>query len=424
MTILIIAIFILGYALIVLEHTIHIDKAASALLTGVLCWTVYILGSTDMAHKINHDLAEHISEVAGIVFFLIGAMTIVELIDLYGGFQIVVKAIKTTSKRTFLLIISMLAFFLSAILDNLTTAIVMGTLVSKVLSDKEDKLICLGMIVIAANAGGAWSPIGDVTTTMLWVGNQIEAGKIMKNLFLPSVISCLIPLSILVFRLKGTFVPQVESKSFGISDSERNIILFSGLGLLIFVPIFKTITHLPPFMGMLFSVSILWFISERLRKPKQGIETSNTSIFAALERIDLPSILFFIGILIAVSALQSSGILSTLATSLTSKVQNENIILIGTGILSAIVDNVPLVAALQGMYSLEQYPTGHHFWEFLAYCAGTGGSILIIGSAAGVAAMGIEKIDFFWYVRKISLPALLGYLGGAAAFLLLSWLWG
>lgn len=418
MTILIIAIFVLGYILIVLEHTIKIDKAASALLAGVCCWAVYIVGNSSDAHQINHSLAEHLSEIAGIVFFLIGAMTIVELIDLYGGFQIVSKIIKTTSKRKFLAIITLISFFLSAILDNLTTAIVMGTLVTKILSNRQDKLICLGMIVIAANSGGAWSPIGDVTTTMLWVGNQITASAIVKAVFLPSVISCLIPLAMLMFKLKGNFVsPSIELTS-ELRAKERNIILFSGLGLLIFVPIFKTITHLPPFMGMLLAVAILWFISERLHKPKADTGSSSTTIFAALERIDMPSILFFIGILIAVGALQSADILSTLAIKLKSTIANDNAILIGTGLLSAIVDNVPLVAALQGMYSLDVYPTGHLFWEFLAYCAGTGGSILIIGSAAGVAAMGIEKIEFFWYLKNISLPALLGYLGGAAVFIL------
>lgn len=416
MTWILVVIFLVGYTLIVLEHQIKLDKAASAILTGVICWTAYILQQTD-THLVNHQLLEHIGDIAGILFFLLGAMTIVELIDLYEGFQIIIDKIKTNKKRTFLVIITILAFFLSAVLDNLTTAIVMSTLTVKILSDVRDRLIAIGMIVIAANSGGAWSPIGDVTTTMLWIGNQITATGIIKEIILPSIVSTLIPLLIFMFKMKGTF-ESVKSNNNNneqkVNDRDRNIIFYSGISLLIFVPIFKTVTHLPPFMGMMFSVGILWFISETLHKKNTQKTTSQASIFAALERIDMPSILFFFGILLAVSALQSAQILQHLAMWLSDYVKSDVAIVTGIGLLSSIFDNVPLVAAIQGMYTLEQYHTDHFFWNYLAYCAGTGGSILIIGSAAGVAAMGIEKITFFWYLRNVSFAALVGYLCGAA----------
>jgi Na+/H+ antiporter NhaD/arsenite permease-like protein len=419
MTWVLLSLFIIGYFFIVIEHSIKLDKAATALITGVLSWTAYAFFKQDPS-AINHQLYEHIGDIAGILFFLIGAMTIVELIDIYEGFQIVIDKIKTTNKRTFLIIVTILAFFLSAILDNLTTAIVMSTLISKILSDKKDRLISIGMIVIAANAGGAWSPIGDVTTTMLWIGNQITTWGIIKSVFIPSLISCLVPLVFLLFKLKGNFTPLESISQGSVTNKDRRIIFFSGIALLIFVPVFKTITHLPPFMGMLLAVGIVWLISETLHKQKTDATLSPSSIFSALERIDMPSILFFLGILISVSALQSASILTDIAFFLSSKVHNDIVIVTGTGLLSAIFDNVPLVAAFQGMYSLAQYPSGHFFWNYLAFCSGTGGSILIIGSAAGVAAMGIEKIEFFWYFKNISLAALLGYLAGAAACILIA----
>lgn len=404
--------FFIGYLFIIVEHKIKLDKAATALLMGVCCWVVYALNSGN-THLVNHQLSEHIGDISGILFFLIGAMTIVELIDLHEGFQIIVDAIKTTNKRTFLVIISFVAFFLSAILDNLTTAIVMCTLVTKILSDPRDKFINIGMIVIAANAGGAFSPIGDVTTTMLWIGNQITAGGIIQKILLPSIVSALVPLVFFMFKIKGNFVPKNNPEGKEVNIKERNIIFFSGIALLIFVPIFKTFTHLPPYMGMMFSVGVVWLISETLHKKNQSTFDSQPSIFKALEKVDLPSILFFFGILLAVGALQSTSILEQMASILLREVPNENMMVASIGFLSAIFDNVPLVAAIQGMFSLEQYPTGHFFWNFLAYCAGTGGSILIIGSAAGVAAMGIENISFFWYLKNISIAALLGYIAGA-----------
>ncbi len=418
MVAIIIGIFIVGYLLIVFEHQIKLDKAASALITGVLCWTAYIVSSHDV-EAVNHHLYEHIGEVSGILFFLIGAMTIVELIDLYDGFQIIIDKIKTTNKRTLLLIITALSFLLSALLDNLTTAIVMTSLVTKILPDKKDRLVTIGMIIIAANAGGAWSPIGDVTTTMLWIGNQITAGGIIKSIILPSIVATAVPFLYLMTKLKGNFTPIEFKKDNHTNDFDRNVIFYSGISLLIFVPIFKTVTHLPPFMGMMLSVGILWFISETLHKRNKNVSNSETTIFSALEKIDMPSILFFLGILLAVGSLQAAGILTDMAGWLSEKVNNDIAILSGIGVLSSIFDNVPLVAAIQGMYDLKTYPTGDFFWNYLAYCAGTGGSILIIGSAAGVAAMGIEKISFFWYVKNISIAALLGYAAGAIACILL-----
>ena len=415
---LIISVFVFGYLLIVFEHTIKLDKAASALMTGVLCWLMYMFSVND-PHAVNHSLYEQLGEIAGILFFLIGAMTIVELIDLYDGFQIIVDKIQTTSKRKLLVIVTIISFFLSAILDNLTTAIVMTSLVTKILSDKRDRMLCIGMIIIAANAGGAWSPVGDVTTTMLWIGNQITTFGIMSKLLLPSIISTVVPLIVILFKLKGNFQPQVIESKSAYSKREQSLILYVGISLLIFVPIFKTLTHLPPFMGMMLAVGLLWTVTEFLHHRTTNAQTNQNSIFSALERVDMPSILFFMGILLAVGSLQASGILSNMAQSLTEHVGNDTIIVTGIGMLSAIFDNVPLVAAIQGMYDLNQYPTGHFFWNYLAYCAGTGGSILIIGSAAGVAAMGIEKISFFWYLKNISLAALLGYAAGAfTAFLI------
>lgn len=406
------SIFLLGYLFIVLEKSIKLDKAATALLMGVCCWVFYIINQQDYS-VVNHELAEHIGEISGILFFLIGAMTIVELIDLHQGFQIVSGAIKTSNKRTFLIIITAISFFMSAILDNLTTSIVMCTLVTKILSDPKDRYISIGMVVIASNAGGAWSPIGDVTTTMLWIGHQITTAGIFKNVFLPGLVAALVPMAYLLTKLKGNFIPVQVSNAVSVDIKERNIIFYAGITLLLFVPLFKTLTHLPPFMGMMFSVGILWMISETLHRKKPDHEQYQPSIFAALEKIDMPSVLFFFGILLAVSALQSAGILQQLAHTLSQHVHSDILIVSVIGVLSSVFDNVPLVAAIQGMFSLEQYPSGHFFWNYLAYCAGTGGSILIIGSAAGVAAMGIENISFFWYLKNISFAALLGYVAGA-----------
>lgn len=418
MTTIIISIFVLGYIAIAFEHPLKINKSASALLAGVLCWAVYIVMSND-AHLVNEQLTEHIGELSGILFFLMGAMTIVELIDAHDGFDVITSRITTNNKRKLLWIISILTFFLSAALDNLTTAIVMVSLLRKLIDDRNDRLLFIGMVVIAANAGGAWSPIGDVTTTMLWIGGQVSANNIMLKLIIPSLVCLIIPLLMLSFKLKGEI--KRPELIFEVSKNpttlfERNTVFFLGIGALIFVPIFKTITHLPPFMGVLFGLGVLWVVTELIHSAKDDEDKDNLSVLHALRKIDMPSILFFLGILIAISSLQSTGVLASLAEYMNEKIGNLNIIVPAIGILSAIVDNVPLVAASMGMYDLNTYPQDSYIWEFLAYCAGTGGSILIIGSAAGVAAMGMEKIDFIWYLKKIAWLAFVGYIAGAICY--------
>lgn len=420
MTILILVIFVLGYIAIALEHLIRLNKAASALITGVLCWTVYIL-SSDQPETVNHQLTEHLGEVAGILFFLLGAMTIVELIDAHDGFEVITSKIQTTKKSKLIWIISILSFFLSAILDNLTTAIVMVSLVRKIIPEKETRLMFCGMIVIAANAGGAWSPIGDVTTTMLWIGGQITTAKVIVYLILPSIVCLLVPLLISSSRFKGNIgeLPVADSDPDKIeaTGKDRSVVFITGIIILLFVPAFKTITHLPPYMGMLLGLGIMWVVTEIIHSDKDTADKDSLSVMYALRKIDSPSILFFLGILISVSALQSIGVLKTVAEGLDNSIGNETAIVSVIGLLSSIVDNVPLVAAAMGMYGIDQYPVDHSFWLFLAYCAGTGGSILIIGSAAGVAAMGIEKIEFIWYLKRIAWLALIGYAAGIATFL-------
>ena len=419
---LLIIVFILGYVAIAFEHPLKLNKAASALITGVLCWTIYMLQSTE-AHTASDELLHHLGEIASILFFLLGAMTIVELIDSHNGFDIITQKIKTTNKTKLLLLIVSITFFLSALLDNLTTAIVMTSLCSKLLSEKEDRLWFVGLIVIAANAGGAWSPLGDVTTTMLWIGGQITAISIMKQLFLPSLIACIVPALIVAYRFRGQqIVAMPKSYSTPQEEREGRVILFSGIGFLIFVPVFKTVTHLPPFMGMLFALGLMWVITTIIHKKKESEIAEKFTVASALQKIDTPSILFFLGILLAVSALQSFGLLKNFATVLSSTFKNDYLIGTALGLLSAVVDNVPLGAASQGMFDLSTYPTDHPFWEFLALTTGTGGSAVIIGTAAGVAVMGIEQINFMWYLKKIGWLALMGFAAGIAVFLLQVWL--
>jgi Na+/H+ antiporter NhaD/arsenite permease-like protein len=418
---LLIIVFVLGYVAIAFEYPLKLNKAASALITGVLCWTIYMLQS-DSSETVGDELLHHLGEIASILFFLLGAMTIVELIDSHNGFDIITEKIKTTSKSKLLLIIITITFFLSALLDNLTTAIVMTSLCSKLLSEKEDRLWFVGLIVIAANAGGAWSPLGDVTTTMLWIGGQITALNIMKQLILPSLAACIIPALIVAYRFRGKqIVAMAQSVSTAREKQEGKIILFSGIGFLIFVPVFKTVTHLPPFMGMLLALGLMWVITTIIHKRKESEIAERFTVARALQKIDTPSILFFLGILLAVSALQSFSLLKDLAAFLSNTFKNDFLIGIALGLLSAIVDNVPLVAASQGMFDLSTYPTDHPFWEFLALTTGTGGSAVIIGTAAGVAVMGIEQIDFMWYLKKIGWLALIGFAAGIAVFLLQVW---
>jgi Na+/H+ antiporter NhaD/arsenite permease-like protein len=420
MIILAIIVFVVGYLAIALEHKIKIDKAGIALVTGVLCWLVYFYSSSDM-HVPEVQLLEHLGEISAILFFLLGAMTIVEVVDSHNGFKVITNVIRTRSKPKLLLLIAFITFFLSSILDNLTTAIVMASLCSKLLSNKNDRLWFVSIVIIAANAGGAWSPLGDVTTTMLWIGGQITASNIIIKTFIPSILVVVVPSLILTYKFKGQ---KLENTSDNEKEhlAESNLMLFTGIGLLVFVPVFKTVTHMPPFMGMLLALGIIWFVSSMIHLSKDADERYKFSVTRALRKIDTSSILFFLGILLAVSALQAFGILGALAEYTVQHMKNQYVTGTVLGLFSAIIDNVPLVAAAQGMFNLEMYPTDHVFWEFLALSAGTGGSAIIIGSAAGVAIMGIEKVTFFWYLKNISWLALIGFFSGLGAFILQQWI--
>lgn len=451
-----VVIFILGYLAIALEHPLRIDKAASALLIGAITWSILALagesvlensveyadflashpteghGDNVANHFITESLLHHLSEIASILFFLLGAMTIVELIDAHEGFAIITDRINTANKVKLIWILSVLTFFLSAALDNLTTSIVMAALLKKLVKGKEDLWMFAGMIILAANAGGAWSPIGDVTTIMLWIGGQVTAANIVLKLIVPSLVCLIVPLIILSFTMKG----EVERK-LGMVDKahlidrttpfEQNLVFFVGVGSLLFVPIFKTVTHLPPFMGILLGLGVLWTLTEILHRSKNHADKSKLSVIGVLQKVDTPSVLFFLGILAAVASLQTAGHLRFLASFLESSIGDMYVINMIIGLLSSIVDNVPLVAGAMGMYDLlpvgaaaiegQAYPVDHSFWEFLAYCAGTGGSCLIIGSAAGVAVMGILNIDFIWYLKKITWLAFIGYIAGAFTYI-------
>jgi Na+/H+ antiporter NhaD/arsenite permease-like protein len=490
--IIMVIIFVVGYAAIALEHNIHIDKAASALLIGMVCWGMYAMwpeehlgveenmsiidvsrdstiqasnpafatfanheviketdeilnhGNFDMefttkdpeetSHHVReyveHGLTHHLYEIAGILFFLLGAMTIVELIDAHEGFSVITDRISTTSKIKLLWVICLLTFFMSAALDNLTTSIVMISVIRKLISDKEARWLFGGFIIIAANAGGAWSPIGDVTTTMLWNNGQLpETGVIVVNLIIPSLIALLVPLIFATLFVKGQVArPDKLAGEEGhvgmdISKFDKTFIFFLGLAGLLFVPVFKTATHLPPFTGMMLSLGVLWTVTEIMHRKKTYEVKRNLSVISVLQKVDTASVLFFLGILMAVAALQEVGHLNSVAGFLNDKMDgNIYTINVSIGLLSAIVDNVPLVAAAQGMYPIEEagnFAANGRFWQFLAYCAGTGGSALIIGSAAGVAVMGLEKISFGWYIKKISLYAIIGYAAGALAYWLM-----
>lgn len=448
----ILVVFVIGYLFIALEHPVKVNKTATALITGVLCWTLFIVSSphssllesshfstfVQQAEMQNGDaffyagdrtglfqefvtseLQHHLISIAEIIFFLLGAMTIVELIDAHNGFRIITDRINTTNPKTLLWVICWVTFFLSSILDNLTTTIVMVSLARKLINEREMRLTFVGMIIIAANAGGAWTPMGDVTTTMLWIGGQISTLNIMKALLLPSFVCLLAPLLYQSFALKGQLALRKKTGDTRSEVGGGRLMLFMGIGVLMSVPFFKITTHMPPYAGMLLGLGVLWVVSELIHPELDEALKKNYTAAGALSRIDVPSILFFLGILLAVSSLESMLILEGFATYLNENIGSEAIIITLTGLLSAIIDNVPLVAASMGMYSLESYPTDHFIWEYLAYCAGTGGSILVIGSAAGVAAMGMEKIDFIWYLKKISGLALIGYLAGAGTYMLI-----
>ncbi|GAB3722637.1 sodium:proton antiporter NhaD [Spirosoma lituiforme] len=416
--------FVVGYLLIALEHLIKINKTATALITGVVCWAVYALTATD-AEMVGHQLQHHLTATAEILFFLMGAMTVVELIDAHDGFTLITDRIASRNIRTLFWIVSLLAFFFSALLDNLTTAIVMVSVARKLIRNVEDRRMMAGIIILAANAGGAWSPIGDVTTTMLWIGGQITATHVIQAVLLPSLASVVVPLVILTRFYKSTSDESAVTVRSGVSRPyvtpasrrERRLMLAIGLGGMLFVPVFKTVTHLPPYTGMLLVLGFIWVVSEVLHSDKDEAERKKFTASYALSRIDTPSILFFLGILLAVGALEATGLLRSLADSLSRTVGDLDSIVLLIGAVSAVVDNVPIVAAAMGMYDLQAYPVDNKVWTFLAYCSGTGGSLLVIGSAAGVAVMGMEKLSFGWYLRKVSWLALIGYATGAIVFL-------
>ncbi|WOH55978.1 sodium:proton antiporter NhaD [Bradyrhizobium sp. BWC-3-1] len=412
------AIFILAYAAIALEHPIGVNKSASALLGAGVLWTIYALATGDHT-LVGRQLDESVAATAQIVFFLVGAMTIVEVIDAHDGFEVITSRISTTSQVRLIWLIGFVTFFLSAILDNLTTTIVMVSLIQRLIAKRDDRLLFASLIVIAANAGGAWTVIGDVTTTMLWIGGQISPLKIMSAVFLPSLLNLLVPLAFISFSLKGKTIapPPKEDGLQGVDPFERNVMFYLGLGVLIAVPAFKTVTHLPPFMGVLLGLGIVWLVGEIVHRKKDEHVRGPLTLANALTRIDMGSIVFFLGILLAVACLEHAGLLSMVAKWLDTAIARQDIIVIVLGLLSAVIDNVPLVAATMGMYDLAHYPPDSFIWEFIAYCAGTGGSILIIGSAAGVAAMGLERIEFLWYARRIAVPALAGYLAGAVVYI-------
>jgi Na+/H+ antiporter NhaD/arsenite permease-like protein len=498
--VLLIIVFAVGYLAIVFEAPLRFNKSAAALLMGVACWTVLILDHD--VKTSNDELAAHFAGISQIVFFLLGAMTIVELIDAHDGFELITSRIKTRSRRKLLVVISVLSFFLSAVLDNLTTSIVMMSLIRKLANSNDDRMTFGGVVIIAANAGGAWSPIGDVTTTMLWVGGQVTTTGLVEHLIVPSVVSVAVPVLWIGARMRGEveraapgqgeearvasgnrLALATNSSAVGRSlvqldlrvrtgatvvsierdgehrsptpteplhagdtlvldgdadaiarasryltggsvppvttELERRLVLGVGVGVLLFVPVFKTITGLPPAMGILLGLGVLWVFTELIHK-RTGEPREQLSAAAALQRVDSQSVLFFLGILLAIGALESDGLLRALAHRLDAAIGNVDAITVTIGLSSSVIDNVPLVAASQGMYSMATFPQDHHFWLFLTYCAGTGGSILIIGSAAGVAVMGIQRITFGWYVKRFTLPALAGYFAGALAYLALS----
>lgn len=439
----IVILFVLGYTAIVLEHPLKLDKTVPAIMTGALIWaliSLFGLGVVNAEHQageLEPVLVHHLGKIAEILFFLIGAMVIVELVDLHRGFSVITNRIRTTKKTKLLWLVSIISFFLSAVLDNLTTTIVMISLLRKLVPDRTERIWFVSFVVIAANAGGAWSPIGDVTTTMLWIGKKISSGGLIEDVFIPSVLCLGVPLLIATFlpAFKGNV--QMGSGDVAANEERQQLLssktmLILGVGGLIFVPIFKQITHLPPYMGMMISLGIVWLASEFIHPGDEFYEERKHLYSArhALSKIEMSSILFFLGILLAVAGLESVvatthpdghpvGFLMSMAEHLQNAVPNTEIVMVILGVLSAIIDNVPLVAAVMGMYPMDLYPMDDKIWQLIAFTAGTGGSMLIIGSAAGVAAMGMERIDFIWYLKKIAWLAMIGFLAGALAFIAL-----
>ncbi len=416
---LILIVFIVGYLAVVTEHKIHINKTATVLLMAVICWVLLTIEEYSKVipgvptRETIAALGEHLQGIAQIVLFLMGAMTIVQLIDSHNGFRIITDFIRTKSKRKLLWVISFLTFFLSPVLDNLTTAIVMVSILHRLIHNREDRLIFSSMVIIAANAGGAWSPIGDITTTMLWIGERLSTTRMMLTLFIPSLVSMVVPLVYFSFLMKSELVSKTLVSDNIRAEPGARRILCLGVGALIFVPIFRAMTNLPPFMGMIAGLGAIWVLTDLMHRE----EREHLKVPYVFRKIDFSSILFFLGILLAVAALETAGILKSIALGMDQYFRNKDIIATILGLLSAIIDNVPLTAATMGMYDLSSYPTDSKIWELLAYSVGTGGSILIIGSAAGVVVMGMEKINFFWYLKKISFPTLVGYFAGIFSYL-------
>lgn len=408
--------FAVGYTLITFEHIAKINKATIALLTAVICWSIVFITNNGEINQLG-PFCEELANISQVVFFLLGALAVVEIINVHNGFKILSDCVLLRSKRSLLWLVTLITFFLSSILDNLTTTVVMLSILRKIIVDENDRWVIGGAVVIAANAGGAWTPIGDVTTTMLWIGGQLTTISMVKELFFPSIICSAVSCTLLMPLLKGKLPPKdptiVEQKV----DPIGWLLFFLGLGLLVFVPIFKLLTGLPPFMGILLALSVLWLVTDICHRSHTDRE--QLKVPHVLSQIDLSGILFFLGILLAVSALHSSGLLTSLAHWLDSAVGNTTLIALFIGLASAVIDNVPLVAAAMGMYDVSVYPTDSAFWQLIAYCAGTGGSILIVGSAAGIVFMGMEGVNFVWYLRRISLAALIGYLAGAASYIYL-----
>lgn len=410
-----ILLFVLGYGAIIFEHNLRINKGAVALLLAAGLWLLYFSGLAPSEEVATHQLAELLSEVAQIVFFLLGAMTLVEVIDLHGSFKLVTDQIRTRSKWKIMWVLATLAFFMSAVLDNLTTTIVMVSLLRRILPNRENRLLLGSMVVIAANAGGAWTPMGDVTTTMLWIGGQVTTFGVMGALIIPSLVTMIVAVIMLGRREKtGHYGGEAAEGEQQVELGARRV-LSLGLGAFIMVPVLKSIAHIPPFVGILLGLGVMWLVTDVLHHEHE--DRQHVKVPAAFTKIDVSGVLFFLGILLGIGALQAAGLLDALAHTLDNIAGSPTVLAGVLGVLSAIIDNVPLVAATMGMYSLEQYPTDSQFWDLIAYCAGTGGSILIIGSAAGVAFMGMEKVDFMWYLKRISLTAFVSYAAGMGTYL-------
>ena len=411
---------ILGYLSVIFESPIKINKTITALLTGTICWVVIALYSHDDQHLVTERLMEYFGEISGLLIFLMGAMTIVELIDIHKGFTVITSRIRTKSVLKLLWIVAFVTFFLSSLLDNLATAIIMVTLLRKLMPKGEIRMILTGIVVIAANAGGAFSPIGDVTTTLLWIGGQVSASGIVKILFLPSLAVLIVPVIIASFRMRGFAVLRAQVSMAQVHQEEKmrgsmSVFIAGVLGL-VMVPIIKTLTGLPPFIGVLISLSMVSLVSIMYHRKKSQEEKNKFSVAYALTKVDISSILYFMGILLMVFALQEVGVLNEMSNFLMTNLPNLDAMVIAIGFLSSIVDNGSLVAATQGMFSLTEYPMDHTLWEFIALCAGTGGSMMIIGSAAGIAVMEKEKITFMWYLKKITPLALAGFIAGIIVY--------